>query len=275
MEFYNHCESTVFEVYGHADGHLSLPSGDEEAPAAQDITQLPYPLQALAERWWCRCSDFKSYLVRHNQKFGLMLESAVTCQENRRSVKPVDRIRRLEAALALFCPPAKVVVDCEDNSGKINAVQVFLPADTGMLNLKDAHYIMSLYSTGNHIPVRRIGFYGDSYCAWSKVNDFSVLPAHGPSMVDPHNVILAFDGPDEFAISVLVPRHAVSPTGVFDAAEVGSRFYALTESIYAAAREAGETPDPDTVVVRACNVMFRREWTLLLPDARYSLEPNN
>lgn len=269
--------SYPFLFFCNSTGDLFLPSekeGEEKFETLQDISDLPYPLQGLYEKYWSEQYGWLTYLVKYGEQYGLMLEHEFS--EDRQAPdylakmddlyqEAMSKATAIEKALAVFCPPAEVLVGNSSGFEECHELCIFVPATASQHEMTDMLYILHLADMNHEIPVEQT-LYTEEY--WDFVaaqNFFSTLHGIAPAYENEPTVTLEFSAGEDCTISVRVVKSFLYE-GKFDMKDaVKARLEKIIESIQDAARQVGATPSFEELFVRACNTVFPGGWELSRP----------
>lgn len=268
-------EPYPFRFYCNSTGDLFLPREDgKDSVSLQDMSELPYPLQDLYERFWSETHDgWLTYLVEHDGKYGLMLEQEFSSdgsdpnytEEMAVLYKEASALgERIEKCLEKFCPKAEVFIGENSGFGDCHELCVYVPSDASRGEIKDMLYILNLADLGKPLPATKGELYHEGYFDYmEQKNQFSPLWGISPKYAGPTVTIEFKDGADDADTLTVCVAESLLREGSLSAAEQCLR--EVIEKILSAARKVGETPELDTLVVRACNILFLGGWEFPSP----------
>ena len=271
-------EPYPFRFYCNAAGDLFLPPREEggESVDLQDMTELPYPLQALYERFWSEMYGWLTYLVEFDGQYGLMLEQEFAAdgsdpnytEEMAVLYKEASSLgERIEKCFEKFCPHAIVLIGKRSGFDDCHELCVFVPAGSSQSEIKDMLYILSLADLRKPLPTVKGELYSENYYRYmEQKNYFSTLWGINKWYADKPTVTLDFsEGSEEDTLTVRVVKSFLEVDGAYAPSVTQARLQEAIEKILTAARKAGENPAFDTLVTRACNTLFPGAWEFPSP----------
>ena len=268
-------EPYPFQFYCNAAGDLFLPSEKgKDSISLHDMSELPYPLQDLYERFWSETHDgWLTYLVEHDGKYGLMLEQEFSSDGSDPNYteemallykEATSQGERIEKCLEKFCPKAKVFIGENSGFDDCHELCVFVPSGSPRSEIKDMLYILNLADLGKPLPATKGELYCEGYFKYMEQNhQFSTIWGISPKYAGPTFTIEFKDGAEDAdTLTVCVAKSLVGEDAI---PAVERCLQEVIERILNAARKVGETPELDTLVVRACNILFPGGWEFPSP----------
>lgn len=272
MHYFNDDADYPFVFYCNGSGEIFLPFPEEND--LEDLTQLPYPLQGLYERYWSEHYRWMAYLVRHGDTYGLMLEQEFSVdsdipdyeeQMNALFQKVIGFGANVEHALSIFCPKAEVHLGHMSGCDECHELCVFIPSTASGREIQDALYLLDYADTHDVLPYGKSQLYTEEYQAFLKKHlNFSAACGIAPGYDNKPTVSIGFaDGDDVFSVRVV--------TDQVDE-KTPARLETAIRNVRHAARQFNETPDAETIVIRACNALFPCAWEFIVTKHMFVLD---
>lgn len=262
MIYFECNESYPFTFFCNASGDLFLPAPEDQDEI--DVTQLPYPLQGIYERYWGESYRWLAYLVRCGNEYGLMMEqefsedAGATNYEERMEAlfqNMIGRGANIERALSVFCPKAEVYLGNMSGCDDCHEFCVFIPASATGDEIRDAIYLLNYSDLHEVLPSRKGQLYTDEY--WDFMKKYSNFSAacgiHGAYADKPTTTIGFQDGDEMFSIRVVTSEMG-------DVKTAPDRLARAIQNIRTAAQAFHAAPDAEAIITRACNAVFPMAW---------------
>jgi hypothetical protein len=277
MKVFTSKDKYPFDFYCNATGDLFIPDTDPNKVSRDltDMSELPYPLQALYERFWSEQYGWLTYMVKADTGYGMMMEQEYSADAGEDYGVQMDALyeqiatkaKRIEKSLFIVCPKAEVVIGRETGLDGCHELCVFVPADAKEHEIKAMIYILTSADKGRDLPCEKGQLYSQQYSEFLAANEnFSVCRGISPYYANQPITVIEFTDDSESAeFTVLVAQKAMEEDGIFDVEKVEARIKQVMRNIKESAEEAGRKVDLDTLIVRACNIIFPCAWDFPRP----------
>lgn len=277
MKVFTSKDKYPFDFYCNATGDLFIPDTDPNKVSRDltDMSELPYPLQSLYERFWSEQYGWLTYMVKADTGYGMMMEQEYSADAGEDYGVQMDALyeqiatkaKRIEKSLFIVCPKAEVVIGRETGLDGCHELCVFVPADAKEHEIKAMIYILTSADKGRDLPCEKGQLYSQQYSEFLAANEnFSVCRGISPYYANQPITVIEFTDDSESAeFTVLVAQKAMEEDGIFDVEKVEARIKQVMRNIKESAKEAGRKVDLDTLIVRACNIIFPCAWDFPRP----------
>ena len=277
MKVFTDKDKYPFEFYCNATGDLFIPDTDPNGTPhdLKDMSELPYPLQALYERFWSEQYGWLTYMVKTDTGFGMMMEQEFSADDGEDYGVQMDAIyeqvtamaEKIEKSLAVFCPKAEVYLGRETGLDGCHELCVFVPADAMEYEIEQMIYVLTLVGKDQEPPYEKKELDSWQYSDFQKDNNyFSICGGFDPYYAKQPVVTIGFTDDCELTeFTVLVARKAMEEDGVLNADKVQERLEQVMRNIKKSAAEAGKSVVPDVLMIRALNTLFPRAWEFPKP----------
>ena len=165
MKVFTDKDKYPFEFYCNATGDLFIPDTDPNGTPhdLKDMSELPYPLQALYERFWSEQYGWLTYMVKADTGFGMMMEQEFSADDGEDYGVQMDAIyeqvtamaEKIEKSLAVFCPKAAVYLGRETGLDGCHELCVFVPADAMEYEIEQMIYVLTLVGKDQEPRMRK------------------------------------------------------------------------------------------------------------------------
>ena len=281
MKVFTNKDKYPFDFYCNATGDLFIPDTDPNGKVRDltDMSELPYPLQPLYERFWSEQYGWLTYMVKADTGYGMMMEQEYSVDSLDLDSKDYEsqmdalyeqiaaKAKKIEKSLFIVCPKAEVVIGRETGLDGCHELCVFVPADAKEHEIKAMIYILTLTDRGQDLPYEKRQLYSQQYSEFLAANEnFSVCRGISPYYANQPVTVIGFTDDSESAeFTVLVVQKAMEEDGIFDVEKVEARMRQVMRNIKESAEASERKVDPDTLIVRACNILFPCAWDFPRP----------
>ena len=277
MKTFTNKDKYPFAFYCNATGDLFIPDTDPNGTPRdlKDMSELPYPLQALYERFWSEQYGWLTYMVKADTGFGMMMEQEFSADAGEDYDTQMDALyeqvtataEKIEKSLAVFCPKAEVYLGRETGLDGCHELCVFVPADAMDYEIEQMIYVLTLIGKDEEPPYEKKALNSWQYSSFQKDNNyFSICGGFHPYYAKQPVVTIGFTDDCELTeFTALVARKAMEEDGVLNADKVQERLEQVMRNIKKSAAEAGKNVEPDVVMIRALNTLFPCAWEFPKP----------